>query len=332
MCCVSKTKHMFYFFEGNYQLFIERFGIKIKFLFLECREEERTMDTEELKERIHNLSIWKKGGQRAPHKPLLILYALGQFQVNKSRFLPYVEVRDNIKSLLMEFGPPRKSYHPEEPFVRLKNDGIWEFNTIIDTKNPNNRLLLENKVSGGFNHQVYSLLIENHNLVQEIAEIILNDHFPETIHEDILRQVGLDLEYKGKRQRDPKFRERILRAYEYSCAICGFNVRLGNNLVGVEAAHIKWYQAGGPDHEENGIALCSIHHKLFDRGVFTLTESKELLVAEAAHGTNGFNEWLMSFHGKQIRTPIHPQYQPKHSYLDWHVREVFRGPSRYHIS
>ncbi len=36
------------------------------------------MQPEELKAKLSNLSIWKKNGQRAPHKPLLILYALGK--------------------------------------------------------------------------------------------------------------------------------------------------------------------------------------------------------------------------------------------------------------
>jgi putative restriction endonuclease len=75
-----------------------------------------------------------------------------------------------------------------------------------------------------------------------------------------------------------------------------------------------------------------MHHKLFDRGVFTLTKSKQLLVAEAAHGTNGFNEWLMKFHGKHIREPIHPNYQPDYDFIHWHVREVFKGPERYYVS
>jgi len=125
--------------------------------------------------------------------------------------------------------------------------------------------------------------------------------------------------------------DRILKAYEYSCAVCGFNVRLGNNLVAVEAAHIKWHQAGGPDKEENGVALCAMHHKLFDRGVFIIAPTRQLIVAEEAHGTNGFEEWLMRYHGKQINTPIHPDYQPKDSYMKWHFREVFRGPGRYQV-
>ncbi len=50
--------------------------------------------------------------------------------------------------------------------------------------------------------------------------------------------------------------------------------------MAIEAAHIKWHQAGGPDIEQNGIALCSMHHKLFDRGVFTITNTMKLQVAK----------------------------------------------------
>jgi putative restriction endonuclease len=45
-----------------------------------------------------------------------------------------------------------------------------------------------------------------------------------------------------------------------------FNVRLTHTLVCVEAAYIKWHQAGGPDIEENGNALYPLNHYLFDRG------------------------------------------------------------------
>ncbi|OZM56953.1 hypothetical protein CIB95_09285 [Lottiidibacillus patelloidae] len=75
-----------------------------------------------------------------------------------------------------------------------------------------------------------------------------------------------------------------------------------------------------------------MHHKLFDRGVFTLSDSQVFLVAEEAHGSNGFNEWLMKYHGHQIRKPIHPDYQPNKIFLGWHVREVFKGPERYVVS
>ncbi|MBM7616158.1 hypothetical protein JOC73_002734 [Alkaliphilus hydrothermalis] len=53
--------------------------------------------------------------------------------------------------------------------------------------------MLNNSVVGGFNDEVYSLLISDGALVREVAQIILNSHFPQTIHEDILTAVGLVL-------------------------------------------------------------------------------------------------------------------------------------------
>jgi putative restriction endonuclease len=288
------------------------------------------MEAADLIEKISNLSIWKKNGQRAPHKPLLILLGLAQLQQSNT-ILPYEQVREKLKKLLIEFGPPRKSYHPEEPFVRLYTDGIWTLTSSIDKRNFSDKQLLTEQVAGGFNEEVLILLKNNDSLIQELAELLLREHFPDSIHQDILEEVGLDFSIRKKRKRDSNFRDKILKAYEYSCAVCGFNVRLGNNLVAIDAAHIQWHQAGGPDTEENGIALCSLHHKLFDRGVFTITEERELLVAEQAHGTHGFDEWLMKFHGKKVRFPIHPVYTPKDNFINWHIREVFRGPARYRI-
>ncbi len=180
-----------------------------------------------------------------------------------------------------------------------------------------------------FTTEAYDLLRKDNNLIRELAGLILNQYFPGTLHEDILAQVGLDLESGVKAIRSPGFRNRVLQAYEYQCAVCGFNVRLGDTLVAVEAAHIKWHQYGGPDNEENGIALCSMHHKLFDKGVFTLDRSLIFWVAEEAHGTSGFDEWLMRYHGRPIRRPQSTEYYPNENYINWHVREVFRGPFRH---
>lgn len=234
----------------------------------------------------------------------------------------------------MDFGPIRKSYHPEEPFVRLSRDGIWELDKPVDLSSPNNRKLIEDTVAGGFTPEVYKTLKDNMNLISELAQIILEQHFPASIHDDILSAVGLDFlfTYTKKRKRDSKFRDKILRAYGYSCAVCGFNVRLAHTLVGVEAAHIKWHQAGGPDVEENGIALCSLHHKLFDRGVFTINNDCRMIVSQDAHGTNGFDEWLMRYHGNEILKPIEASYYPKDDFIYWHVKEVFKGPERYIIN
>jgi putative restriction endonuclease len=103
----------------------------------------------------------------------------------------------------------------------------------------------------------------------------------------------------------------------------------GTIPVALEAAHIKWHQAGGPDEEFNGLALCTLHHKLFDPGVFTLSDKLNIIVSESANGTKGFREWVIAFHGAAIRPPQSPNYYPAKSVVEWHVREVFQGPERY---
>lgn len=98
--------------------------------------------------------------------------------------------------------------------------------------------------------------------------------------------------------RDPGFRRAVLRAHEHRCAVCGFDIRLGARSLALDGAHIKWHQAGGPDDVQNGLALCVLHHKLFDEGAFTLSppgERSVVLVSEAAIGTTGFDGWLGRF-------------------------------------
>jgi len=70
------------------------------------------------------LNTWKQGDQRAPHKPLLVLYALGQWQSGHTN-VTFVEAEPELTARLREFGPPRKSNHREQPFWRLQNDGVW---------------------------------------------------------------------------------------------------------------------------------------------------------------------------------------------------------------
>ena len=295
------------------------------------------MNREELKAQIEGINVWKRGAQRAPHKPLLLLYALARSRRNSDRFIPYTAVDEKLKQLLMDFGPTRKSYHPEYPFWRLQNDGIWE---LKNTENVSLRAgntdakkgdLIKYNTLGGFKKQIFDLVTSDPAAAVEIATEILEANFPASIHKDILQAFGLDLkpETPEKRKRDPYFRDRIIRAYEHQCAVCGFNVRMGHALVALEAAHIKWHQAGGPDSEGNGIALCALHHKLFDRGAFTVSPQLHIQVSDRAHGTHGFREWLSEFHGKSVRPPQRPAYYPEPEFVEWHVREVFQGEARY---
>lgn len=293
------------------------------------------MDREQIIQKFQTLHLWKRGGERAPHKPLLVLYAIGKLLRGEGRFISYVDIEENVADLLNEFGPKRNFYRAQFPFWRLQNDGVWEVSDADKIRQSSSgdayiTDLRRYDVSGGFLEPIADQLLNNAKLTFEIVQNLLDAHFPSTLHEDILQTVGIELplQVPARQTRDPNFRENVLKAYEYKCAVCGFDVKLRHQPVALEAAHIKWHQAGGPDTEVNGLALCSLHHKLFDRGVFTLSEHLEVLVSEYANGSVGFEEWLMRFHGSTINFPQRQSYYPQGNFIGWHMREVFKGASR----
>jgi putative restriction endonuclease len=147
-------------------------------------------------------------------------------------------------------------------------------NGITSLRAQGDSALLKFNPTGSFSKPIYDALKRDPALLWSIANELLESNFPGSIHEDILAAVGLDDDVlqHSHRGRDPMFRTRVLTAYEHRCSVCNYDVRLGITPLGLEAAHIKWHQAGGPCIESNGLALCSIQNKMFDRGVFTLSE------------------------------------------------------------
>jgi putative restriction endonuclease len=292
-----------------------------------------TSEPDQVLKRFDELNTWRQGDQRAPHKPLLVLYALGRWQQGKAD-VTYADAEPDLTALLREFGPPRKSDHPEQPFWRLQRDGVWTVQAPADMPMktgddiPRVTALRSHDVRAGFSADVRAALTADPALVAGIASRILERHFPESLHQDILNAIGLRLDTATKKTRDPAFRQRVLKAYEWRCAVCGFDVKLGTVAIALDAAHIRWHQAGGPDAENNGLALCVLHHKTFDLGAFTVADGV-LLVSDQANGTSGFQEALLAYHGKPIRPPQHPDWKPEPGHLEWHGREVFKGEARH---
>jgi putative restriction endonuclease len=194
------------------------------------------MKRQVLKELFSKITVWKRGGQRAPHKPLLVLYALGRCLRGEGRLIAYSTLDPDLNRLLREFGPTRKSYHPEYPFWRLQNNGIWQLRGAEKVKvrksgtDAKKSELLRYNVQGGFTKEIYADVATDHKLIAEIAEDLLEANFPASIHEDILQAVGLDLAEEDfpERKRDPYFRHKILKACEYRCAAftCGWVIPL----------------------------------------------------------------------------------------------------------
>lgn len=274
---------------------------------------------------FQSIKSWKRGDERAPHKPLLALLAIGRLKQGQTSF-SYDEIEGSLKNLLNDFGPPRDNVRSYYPFIRLASDGIWTFDKpelIKSNKDYSPKQLRELNLKAGFTPEIIELLSNDEAALKNIVRQLLEENFPDTYHQDILDAVGLT-EFITSRVkiRDPHFRQKVLSSYQYKCAICNYNIRLQNKPVGIEAAHIKWHQAGGPASESNGVALCSLHHKLLDYGAFTFNSDMQVVVSENVNG-EGIEEYLFRYEGKTIWLPRNKKYYPKEEFVHWHAREVF---------
>jgi len=50
------------------------------------------MEREQIIQKFQNLNVWKNGEQRAVHKPLLALYAIGKLLRGESGLTPYTHI------------------------------------------------------------------------------------------------------------------------------------------------------------------------------------------------------------------------------------------------
>ena len=275
------------------------------------------------------LNIWRANGQRAPNKPLLVLWAIGRCLNGESRMVSYRYAHRELAKLLRRFGPPRKTVHTEFPFWRLQNDGIWEIRdadriTVGPGGDAHKASLIEHEAHGGLAKEIFAALQSDAELAIEIACSLIDAYFPPTLHDDILQTVGIDTRtaWVRRRPRDSSFAKTVLAAYRARCAVCAFAIRLGDNPVALEAAHIKWHCYRGPDQIRNALALCVLHHRLFDAGAFTVSLDRRVIVTAAADGS-GFDDYLGRFDSQPMYRPARPDDLPDPKYLKWHHREVF---------
>lgn len=299
-------------------------------------------DSDEFLERIENLRVMRSKGYRAPHKPLLLLLTLGRVHGGGERLESYSAIEPLLKNLLAKFGPWRETLHPEQPFGHLRTDGLWEVpggeELPVTSKGTFHKSgLIKNSAKGGLPERHYNALKADPDLVRRAAALLLDRHFPRSLHAGILEAVMLPaiglsrLAHTSKRA--SAFRRDILSAYGKRCAACGFDLTLGDQLVALEAAHIKWHSCDGPDIVPNGLALCAAHHEAFDSGAFGLSPDKEdgryrMIMSPLATASAEAGQRFLRHLSRKIQVPRSAEHAPKEEFVEWHRRNVFKGPAR----
>lgn len=287
---------------------------------------------------LTSLRQHQQAGHRSPHKPLLVLLALGQLAATGSSAIPWSVAEHSLAALIAEFGQPSRTgraLSAAYPFTRLRSDGVW----ALDAEVPMDKVspLSEHNVTGRLASPIESALRANPALILDTARLLVTSNFPDTVAPDVLEAVGLDPHavlssapegsaagQAAERRRDPGWRSAVLDAWDRQCAFCGYDGQLAGASIGIDAAHVRWWAFDGPNSLDNGLALCTLHHKLFDIGVLGLDADLRVLVSAAFTARTAAGRAVYDLHHQRL-SPRPGTPPPAEVHIEWHAREVFKS-------
>ncbi|MHB1769057.1 MAG: HNH endonuclease [Phycisphaerae bacterium] len=167
--------------------------------------------------------------------------------------------------------------------------------------------------------------------VQKIAKTIVElpkprNYYPIETGKKVAKKTGESV-LRGR-----GFRQAVVEAYNFKCAVCGLKIISPDTLSWeVEAAHIVPNYAKGRDDIWNGIAFCRLHHWAFDVGWFTILEDYQVQVSERInslppeYGIIGNYEFIRTLarNPTKLSLPNREGVHPDHEAVRWHRQHVF---------
>ncbi|HSH53243.1 MAG TPA: HNH endonuclease, partial [Bacteroidales bacterium] len=130
------------------------------------------------------------------------------------------------------------------------------------------------------------------------------------------------------------FRQAVMEAYDYKCAICGLKLNSPNlSIWEVEAAHIVPHSVMGKDDLWNGISLCRFHHWAFDVGWFTILSDYTVKLSNRYKDLPKDYGRVLNFDflgdtvqdKKRIILPNRQASYPHQRSIRWHQQNVFNN-------
>jgi putative restriction endonuclease len=116
------------------------------------------------------------------------------------------------------------------------------------------------------------------------------------------------------------FRFAVLKAYGHRCAVTGERV-----LPALEAAHIRPFSDVEQHEVQNGLALRSDIHRLFDLGYVTIDNHGTFRVSRSLREDFNGGDDYYKLDGLSVALPDDESERPDLTGLEWHSTIVYRG-------
>jgi hypothetical protein len=172
--------------------------------------------------------------------------------------------------------------------------------------------------------------------VQKIVKKIKSQERPE-LYSPFDRNKKIITITKEAKLRNRGFRQAIIEAYDFKCAVCGLKINTPNTTQWeVEAAHIVPHSSFGKDDIWNGLALCHLHHWAYDVGWFSFEDnfrvitSRKIQTLSHDYGKMWDYDFIgqLAKRGSIISLPDNKNNHPHLSAIIWHRENIFLKQSQ----
>lgn len=177
---------------------------------------------------------------------------------------------------------------------------------------------LEEKVWNEFNQNWEDLAYQSDVSIAELKGVK---------HYDLIKSEGEILEGREKealvkvRLTQKFFREMVLSSYRTRCAVCS----LPEESLLIAAHIIPWsINSSLRMNPRNGICMCALHDKAFDKGLITIRDNYKLIVSKTIktlHNEISVQRGFLPYEGVRIRLP--DRFLPDKRFIEFHRNNVF---------
>lgn len=297
----------------------------------------------------------------APYKPLLLLSIMdlmAQHVIDANLIRFDANLMDAFELYWTRIVETSRDSNPVMPFNHLRSEGFWHLVDLYGNE-PDLQHVDRNEIFRRIkNHALFARLDEElFTLMQfpdsrdDLRRILIETYFSPAIRPLIVevshitansfeysrellnRSRGrfslqeaptIDERYLGE-ARSAAFRRVVVDAYQHTCAMCRIRIVTPEGRTTVAAAHIVPWSHSHNDDPRNGMALCGLHHWIFDQGLISVTPDYALRVSPILVREEQHTGPILALEGNAIHKPSDRVLWPARVALRWHRENVFRG-------
>lgn len=288
---------------------------------------------QETLEQLYCLKRDKVGSYERPHKPVLLLSVIDQFDrgellSNRVEFSKDLQARFNELFDIVKKEDSKPTI--QNPFFYMSGEPFWEAKDSSGEKlyvpgnvsrAPSMKVLREGYAE--LSQELFKVLSDSAQR-SEIREALISRYFPKEAkelknnlaypQEELTEQLVAEV----TPARSAAFAKIVKQVYDFRCAACGERIIVGNTHF-VDAAHLIPFSVSYNDHPSNGMALCKNHHWAMDQKLIAPHPDNYWIISERLDERFAEHKPILELNKQSIIGPNDQRFMPDKESLEWRV-------------